>query len=61
MNRRRTLTLSNRAHADLDDYLKRKLQNPEFRAAYDAEDKRIRLIIETFSLRRERARSVADT
>ena len=45
-NRRRTPASNNRAHADLDDSLKRKLQNPEFRAAYDAEDKRIHLVLE---------------
>jgi len=60
VNRRRTLASSNRAHAGLADYLERKLQNPEFRAAYEAEDKRIKLMIETFRLRRDRARSVAD-
>ena len=38
VNRRRTPASNNRAHADLGDSLKRKLQNPEFRAAYDAEE-----------------------
>jgi hypothetical protein len=45
-NRRRTPALNNRAHAELDGCLKRKLQNPEFRAAYDAEDKRIELALQ---------------
>ena len=43
VNRRRTPASNNRAHADIDAGLKRKLQNPEFRAAYNAEDKRIEL------------------
>jgi hypothetical protein len=43
VNRRRTSASNNQAHADLDESLKRKLQNPEFRAACDAEDKRIEL------------------
>jgi hypothetical protein len=42
-NRCRTSASNNRAHADIADGLKRKLQNPEFRAAFDAEDKRIGL------------------
>ena len=50
-NRRRTPASNNRAHADLDDSLKRKLQNPEFRAAYDAEDKRIELVLQIIKLR----------
>ena len=35
-NRRRTPASNNRAHADLDDCLQRKLQNPAFRAAVNA-------------------------
>ena len=31
---------------DVDDWFKRKLQNPEFHAAYDAEDTRIELALE---------------
>ncbi len=45
-NRRRAPALNNRAHAELDSVLKRKLQNPKFRAAYDAEDKRIALALQ---------------
>ena len=37
---RRTSESKTPAHADLDGLLKRKLQDPEFRAAYDAEDRR---------------------
>lgn len=59
-NRRRKPTPNSRAHADVDACLKRKLQNPEFRAAYDAEDKRIELALHTSKLRPYRARSVAD-
>jgi hypothetical protein len=59
-NRRRMPASNNRAHADLGDCLKRKLQNRDFRAAYNAEDKQIRLVIETFTLHRHRVRSVAD-
>jgi hypothetical protein len=40
-NRRRTPASHNRAHAGLDDSLKRKLQHPDFRAAYETEDQRI--------------------
>lgn len=54
MNCRRSLTSNNRAHADLGDCLKRKLQNRDFHATYNAEDKRIRLVIGTFRLRRHR-------
>jgi hypothetical protein len=42
-NRRRTSALNNRAHADLYECLKRKLKNPEFRVACDAEHKHIEL------------------
>jgi len=59
-NYRRTPTSNNRAHVDVDACLKGKLQNRDFRTAYDAEDKQIKLVIETFRLRRNRARSVAD-
>jgi hypothetical protein len=55
VNCRRSLASNNPAHAGLGDCLKRKLQDRDFRAAYNAEDKRIRLVIETFRLRRHRA------
>lgn len=42
-NRRRSRALKNRAQVNLDECLQRSLQNPDFRAAYDAEDKRIEL------------------
>ena len=42
-NCRRPSASNNRAHADLGACRKRKLKNPEFRAAYDAEHKRIEL------------------
>ena len=45
---------------DLDDYLKRKLQNPDFRAAYDAEDKRIELVLQIIKLRQQRGMTQAD-
>ena len=59
-NRRRTPASNNRAHADLDDHLKRKLQNPEFRAAYDAEDKRIELVLQIIKLRQQRGMTQSD-
>jgi ribosome-binding protein aMBF1 (putative translation factor) len=59
-NHRRTPTLNNRAHADIDACLKRKLQNPEFRAAYDAEDKRIELVLQIIKLREQRGMTQAD-
>jgi ribosome-binding protein aMBF1 (putative translation factor) len=59
-NRRRTPASNNRAHADLDDSLKRKLQNPEFRAAYDAEDKRIELVLQIIKLRQRRGMTQSD-
>ncbi len=59
-NRRRTPASNNRAHAGLDDFLKRKLQNPDFRAAYDAEDKRIELVLQIIKLRQERGMTQAD-
>jgi transcriptional regulator with XRE-family HTH domain len=59
-NRRRTSASNNRAHADLDDSLKRKLQNPEFRAAYDAEDKRIELVLQIIKLRQRRGMTQSD-
>ena len=59
-NRRRTPASNNRAHADLDDSLKRKLQNPEFRAAYDAEDKRIELVLQIIKLRLRRGMTQSD-
>jgi ribosome-binding protein aMBF1 (putative translation factor) len=57
---RRTPASNSRAHADLDDCLKRKLQNPEFRAAYDAEDKRIQLVLQIIKLRQQRGMTQAD-
>ena len=60
VNHRRTLASSNRAHADLGDSLKRKLQNPEFRAAYDAEDKRIELVLQIIKLRQQRGMTQSD-
>jgi ribosome-binding protein aMBF1 (putative translation factor) len=60
VNRRRTPALNNRAHADLDECLKRKLQSPEFRAAYDAEDTRIALVLQIIKLRQERGMTQAD-
>ena len=59
-NRRRTPASNNRAHADLNDSLKRKLQNPEFRAAYDAEDKRIELVLQIIKLRQRRGMTQSD-
>jgi len=38
------------SRAGLDDSLKRKLQNPDFRAAYEAEDKRIELVLQIIKL-----------
>ena len=60
VNRRRTSASNNRAHADVDDSLKRKLQNPEFRAAYDAEDKRIELVLQIIKLRQRRGMTQSD-
>ena len=59
-NRRRTPASPNRAHAGLDDSLKRKLQNPDFRAAYEAEDKRIELVLQIIKLRERRGMTQAD-
>jgi len=47
-------------HASLDDSLKRKLQNPDFRAAYEAEDKRIELVLQIIKLRQQRGMTQAD-
>ena len=60
VNHRRTPASNNRAHADLEDCLKRKLQNPEFRAAYEAEDKRIELVLQIIKLRQQRGMTQAD-
>ncbi len=60
VNSRRTSALNNRAHAGLDDSLKRKLQNPDFRAAYEAEDKRIELVLQIIKLRQQRGMTQAD-
>src|ERR1035438_7783413 len=59
-NRRRTLASNNRAHAGIDDYLTRKLQDQGFRAAYDAEDKRIELVLQIIKLRQQRGMTQAD-
>jgi len=59
-NRRRMPASHNRAHAGLDDSLKRKLQNPDFRAAYEAEDKRIELVLQIVKLRQQRGMTQAD-
>jgi ribosome-binding protein aMBF1 (putative translation factor) len=59
-NRRRISELNNRAHVDLSGSLKRKLQDPEFRAAYDAEDKRIELVLQIIKLRQKRGMTQAD-
>ena len=47
MKRSSTPASNNRAHAGLDDHLMCKLQNPDFRAAYEAEDKRIERALQT--------------
>jgi ribosome-binding protein aMBF1 (putative translation factor) len=60
VNRRRTPASNNRAHAGLEDSLKRKLQNPDFRAAYEAEDKRIELVLQIINLRQRRGMTQAD-
>ena len=60
VNRRRTPASNNRAHADVDHCLKRKLQNPQFRAAYNAEDTRIELVLQIIKLRQERGMTQAD-
>ena len=60
VNRRRTPALTNRAHADLAEGLKRKLLNPDFRAAYEAEDKRIELVLQIIKLRQQRGLTQAD-
>ena len=39
------LALRGKAHVDLDTYIEKKLRNREFRAAYEAESKRIDLIL----------------
>ena len=59
-NRRRTLASNNRAHAEIDGYLKRKLQDQVFRAAYDAEDKHIELVLQIIKLRQQRGMTQAD-
>ena len=59
-SRRRTPASKNRAHAELDSVLKRKLQHPEFRAAYDAENKRIALALQIIKLRERRGMTQAD-
>ena len=43
--RRQKKSSTNNAHVDLDVHIERKLRDPEFRAAYEAEDKRIDLIL----------------
>ena len=46
--------LQNKAHMDLDAHLERKLRDPEFRAAYATENKRIDLILQIIHLRQQR-------
>lgn len=58
--RRRTSASNNRALADLDECLKRKLQNPDFRAAYNVEDRRIELVLQIIKLRQQRGMTQAD-
>jgi DNA-binding XRE family transcriptional regulator len=60
VNRRRTPASHNKGHADIDDWLQHKLQNPAFRAAYEAEDKRIDLVLQIIRLRQERGMTQAD-
>jgi ribosome-binding protein aMBF1 (putative translation factor) len=60
VNRRRTSASSNRAHEAVDACIKRKLQNPEFRAAYEAEDQRIDLVLRIIQLRQQRGMTQAD-
>ena len=59
-NHRRTPASNNRAHADIDARLKRKLQNPDFRAAYEAENQRIELVLQIIKLRERRGMTQAD-
>ncbi len=59
-NRRRTPGSHNRAHADIDPVLKRKLQNREFRAACQAEVKRIQLALQIIKLRERCGMTQAD-
>jgi ribosome-binding protein aMBF1 (putative translation factor) len=59
-NRRHASASANRAHASLDDYLKRKLRDPAFRTAYEAEDKRIKLVLRLIKLRQQRGMTQAD-
>ncbi len=59
-NRRRTAGSNNPAHVDLEACLKRKLQNPEFRTAYNAEDQRIKLVLQIIKLRQERGMTQTD-
>ena len=53
-NRAPKSDLRNKAHTDLDAHLERKLHDPEFRAAYTAENKRIDLILQIVRLRQQR-------
>jgi ribosome-binding protein aMBF1 (putative translation factor) len=59
-NRHRTSASSNRAHANLNDCLERKLRDPDFRAAYNAEDKRIELVLQIIKLRQQRGMTQSD-
>jgi ribosome-binding protein aMBF1 (putative translation factor) len=59
-NRHRTPASNSRTHADLGVCLQRKLQNPEFRAAYEAEDARIELVLQIIKLREKRGMTQAD-
>jgi ribosome-binding protein aMBF1 (putative translation factor) len=59
-NLRLTPVSNNQAHAEIDACLKRKLQDPEFRAAYEAEDTRIDLVLQIIKLRERRGMTQAD-
>ncbi len=60
VNRRRTSASNNLAHADISGLVKRKLRNSGFRAAYEAEDKRIELALQIIKLREQRGMTQAD-
>ncbi|MGO9201172.1 MAG: helix-turn-helix domain-containing protein [Limisphaerales bacterium] len=59
-NLHRTPAWNNPAHAGLDECLKRKLLDPDFRTAYAAEDKRIELVLQVISLRQRRGMTQAE-
>jgi hypothetical protein len=54
---RRTPASNNRAHGDIDDWLKCKLRSPEFRAAYEAEDERIELVVQIIKRPKKKTRA----